>query len=1491
MRFRYFLFTLLGACCLVASDCGAGLAVRQVFREPCLARENVSAVASAPIDGAAWIGHPSDMDRTTVAVRPVFLKFRRDFTSDGTPLTLDVSADERFTLVLDGETILRGPDRGSPLNWTYKTVEIDLTPGGHRLEAVVWRLGEAGPVAQLSWRGGFILRASGAYDDQLTTGRAAWQVGRLDGLDFRSSQMAGTWGMGQNAWLSGTWLTEREPTRWEKPVTVRGAVTDWQGWRYGCRLPGWILYPTQLPLQRETVSSPGAFRAVGSFFGTNAVFAASDASDTRIAGLNALLRKGQAFVVPPRTAFRAAWDLGEYRCAYPLLRVAGGKGAEIRWGWAESARGPDGRKRNRTEIVGKYLEPFADGFRPDGTTNCLFSTPWFRAGRWCALEVRTGEKPLELRALALSETGYPLDQESSFACDDPFFAKLQDLCVRGLRRCCHEMLFDCPFFEQQMYPGDARVQMQVLPAVTRDGRMIRRALEIFDFNRRENGLVPMNYPSRAEQDSATYTMCWILALGDSANRFGDSPWLRARLPGLRLALSELERHAGADGLVDRLPGWSFVDWVGTWERGVAPGGASGGHDSSVINLQYALALKAAATVERVCGETAFATRWEQAAKRTGTAVARRFWDERRGLVADTPDMKTFSEHAQCLALLGDFLPSDRAERVFAGLVDGKGLSRCSVYFSYYLFETYFKFGRGDLFLEKLDLWRGYAALGLTTPLEEPETEARESRSDCHAWGAHPVHFLHAGLAGVTPLEPGFGRVRVAPSPGGLKRLTAKTPHPRGFVHTDLRFADGAAVGSVTLPDGVTGVFVWKGRTLPLQSGRNAIDTRSSRVALDDFRVGFELGFAGGAAVTERDFTLQSVRTNGVCSAVWTGTNGTVRATFRAAAGGWRYSGFTVEGAGRDLAYVTFPDVEVPRTGDARLLYSCANPSQGFIRRPDWAALKPGQSILMSEPVGFRFVSVLNGDGVSYYADNRDTRFRRCFNILRNGDAPGTARISTVWECPRTPSNRTRLEQPWDGILATFRGDWYEAAMIYKPWARAQFWARNAERRRAERPLKSREIGFWFWNRGLAEDVMAPVERFRRDAGVPVALDWYWWHHNPYDSGYPNYWPPREGEDAFGRAVRRMNDAGIRTQVYMNGLTWDRDDPSWEPDGAACALVNENGEPKSQAFNVYDRHRLAWMCTEAQPFRDRIARQVGKLEKAGLPGVYLDMISCGLNPGPCFNPKHRHAPGGVDGYVEGYREWLLSLKAKHPKMEFSSEEVSEGYLDVFDSFISLFASWERVGWLPAYPEGEVVPVFNALYHGLATVFGSYASIDGIPPWDPEWPDADRWTEERDWKALFPDQFAIELARTVVWGMQPTVHNFRLSAADDPRLADDYRFMVDTAKFYHANREFLYDGEMLAPGAFLCDRADVKFLCRGIYAKKGEYRTLVSRGLSTVLHSVWRAPDGRVAAILVNWTDASRDWRLDASSESLSGTLPPRTWRAVVLSDKPQKEVSK
>ena len=138
---RYPLTSL--AVVIVLAVCAFG-GVQRVFRPERFVRGDENVRTVQPIDDAAWIWEkappkwavgcigPGARKRRDV-FEPRFLRFRKAFTATDAPLRLDVSADERFVLLLDGKEIARGPHRGMPERWFYQSYEIGLEAGDNIL--------------------------------------------------------------------------------------------------------------------------------------------------------------------------------------------------------------------------------------------------------------------------------------------------------------------------------------------------------------------------------------------------------------------------------------------------------------------------------------------------------------------------------------------------------------------------------------------------------------------------------------------------------------------------------------------------------------------------------------------------------------------------------------------------------------------------------------------------------------------------------------------------------------------------------------------------------------------------------------------------------------------------------------------------------------------------------------------------------------------------------------------------------------------------------------------------------------------------------------------------------------------------------------------------------------------------------------------------------------------------------------------------------------
>ena len=804
------------SCAALAWAGGVGaFEVRQVLRPARYSRGDENVRVVQPADKADWIWMPGHevfgvaaygdawKERATAGKVPGwFFRFRNDFDSDGSSIRIDVTADERFALLLDGKLIAQGPLRGMVDHWYYQSYEIaDLAPGRHRLEAVCWQLLTAAPVAQLSYRGGFLLKAEGRYDEALSTGKGVWRVAPLVNTVMSDRGTSGSFGAGNQCRVTGTGLLNEEPAEgaWRQAVVVRAGVTDDRWWE---RTPGWMLFPADRPDQTYEVKTPG--RVV------------NDDHDL-----------AKPFVVPAHAELDLFWDLDDYYCAYPELETSGGKGAVVTWGWTESLRDGKGTKGNRDEWRGKsFSHVFADTFVSDGRDNAAFTTPWWRCGRWCRLTVRTAEEPIRVKKVAIGESRYPLDVGATFECSEPSVDEMVRISRRTMESCMHEMLFDCPYYEQQMYPGDTRIQLQILNALTADARMARFAMSVYDWSRRDNGMVAMNFPSRALQESCTYTMCWIMMFRDHLMWRNDLSFLRERMPGVRNALVGLAKYENAEGLLENLPGWCFVDWVKDWAKenpdfptGCAPGGEPGKGVSALNNLMYLMAVQSAAAVDLAIGEGEFSAVWERKAKRLQDVLLARFWVEGRGLLSDTDAKDCFCEHAQALGILTGVLTGNRRDRALEALVERRGLAPVSSYFSYYLFEALAQCGRGDVVMERFKTWSDYLAWGARTTFE---TQHRDSRSDCHAWSASPLYFLQSSVAGVRPAQACFRTVRIAPQPGRLSWMRVKTPTPRGLIMSDLAFKECECRGRIVLPGDMVGTYVWNGVEIPLCSGTNEV---------------------------------------------------------------------------------------------------------------------------------------------------------------------------------------------------------------------------------------------------------------------------------------------------------------------------------------------------------------------------------------------------------------------------------------------------------------------------------------------------------------------------------------------------------------------------------------------------------------------------------------------------------------------------------------------
>ncbi len=784
---------------------------------------------------ASWVTHPSAPLR-----EPLVLHFRRILTLAAAPSSyiVRVSADNRFILYVNGQRVGDGPARGDLTHWRYECFDLAsyLRPGQNLITATVWNWGVYAPIAQMSARTAFLLESEATGADAIST-PDGWQVEIEPGhraldrssVTQRAYMAAGPgeeidaalydWNWNTPSATSSNWVAVASP--------MRDSIYPGVNLAHSADSTGdnpWGLVPDQLPHMAYTPTSVGKIVRVVMPGGSNQLLIPTLEHPSPI---------------PPNTHFNILLDRQTLTTAYPLLTVSGGKGAQIWLTYSEALYDNHDHKGDRnaldyTDAQGvkhpRRALGLRDEFLPDGGANRVFEPLWWRTWRYLDIDITTADQLLTLDSLTAAFTAYPFEERAKFngvsPTSDPSLAsdlaKIWEISWRTASLDAHETYMDTPYYEQLQYIGDTRIQALISYAVTGDDRLARQALDAFNDSRIPEGITRSRYPSSLPQNIPTFSLLYIGMLHDFWMYRPDlDGFIANKLDGVRSILDWYAQFREPAGLVHETPWWSFIDWV--QDKQVIPIYSANG-ESCVTTLDYLGALDDAADLEKAVGDPVHATRDREKAGSVRTELYRRCWVPAGGLLADNPDKTVFSQQANILGVLYDVIPRDQQKDVLHKVLaiepgtTPNGVLSASYYFRFYLARALDHAGMADDYLASIQPWRQLLALHFSTWPEIPG----DTRSDSHAWSAHPIYDLLTLVAGIEPASPGFQSVRIAPHLGPLPSLTATYPHPNGMIQVDYHRQGKALDAAITLPAHLSGAFVYSGKTWPLHPGANHI---------------------------------------------------------------------------------------------------------------------------------------------------------------------------------------------------------------------------------------------------------------------------------------------------------------------------------------------------------------------------------------------------------------------------------------------------------------------------------------------------------------------------------------------------------------------------------------------------------------------------------------------------------------------------------------------
>lgn len=756
---------------------------------------------------AAWISVPETSENDYGVYY-----FRKNFELDKKPekFIVHVSGDNRYKLFVNGKQVSIGPARGDLHHWNFETLDIlpFLVQGKNTVSSIVWNDGEYRALAQITKRTGFILQGDGLIEEIINT-NTSWKGIRAKGYQAIKPEVLGFFVAPPGEFLD----MNNIPNGW-----MSNDFND-QGWKNSIS---------------NGIGNPKGVDAIGS---TSRMLVQSqipqmEYSKQRFQKLRTIVggeapsnfpEKTGNIQIPPNTKVEFLLDQTFLTNAYTVMEYSKGKNASVSFQYAESLYdNKTGEKNHRDEIQGKKIIGLKDSVVCNGLDNQNFTSLFWRTFRYINISIQTKDDPLLINDLYGIFSAYPFKNKTQFVTEDILLSRFLEIGWRTARLCAGETYMDTPLYEQLQYVGDSRIQAMISYYNSGDDRLSRQAINSLSQSRLAEGVTQGCYPSSGDNIISSFSLFWIGMLHDYYQYRPDADFVKTHLAGMRQILSFFDQYKNDDGTLNNSPYWNFIDWPESgrgWKKGVPPLNLNGGTASMDFLLLWAY--QWASHLEDDLGNKGLALEYSEKASKLQNSIRNKYWDAEKGIFADNVQKKNYSQHANTLAILTETVSGNQAKTVFEKLSSDENMTKASIYFQYYINQALNKVGLGNHYLDRLEIWKDYERLGMTTWGED--SNIKSTRSDCHAWSASPnIEFFRIVL-GIDSSVPGFSRVRISPNLGKIKKISGEIPHPRGSIKVNYVVDKNNSIKAVVdLPDEVSGIFQWNEKTEHLRPGRNNI---------------------------------------------------------------------------------------------------------------------------------------------------------------------------------------------------------------------------------------------------------------------------------------------------------------------------------------------------------------------------------------------------------------------------------------------------------------------------------------------------------------------------------------------------------------------------------------------------------------------------------------------------------------------------------------------
>ena len=397
----------------------------------------------------------------------------------------------------------------------------------------------------------------------------------------------------------------------------------------------------------------------------------------------------------------------------------------------------------------------------------------------------------EVRAVLLIRD---VPQVGSFRCDDERLNQIWKVGAYTVHLNMQEYLWDGVKRDRLVWIGDMHPEVSTINAVFGFNDVVPRSLDL------TRDITPV---TEWMNGISSYSMWWVLIHEQWWMHHGDRAYLAAQKPYLAALLKKLAALIGPDGR-EKIDGLRFLDWPSSPnQQGVTAG----------LQGLLVMTLESGERLMKVLDDAPTAALCAAAAARGRQVV---------------PAVNASKSGAALLALAG----MTDAKKTADDVLKVGGARNISTFYGFYVLQALAKAGATNPALDFISTyWGAMLDLGATTFWEDFDLDWTKDaaridelvppgkkdvhggygaycyigfrHSLCHGWASGPTAWLSENVLGITPLEPGFKRVRIVPQLGRLRWAEGAYPTPLGPIHVrHERQADGTVKSKIDAPAGI-----------------------------------------------------------------------------------------------------------------------------------------------------------------------------------------------------------------------------------------------------------------------------------------------------------------------------------------------------------------------------------------------------------------------------------------------------------------------------------------------------------------------------------------------------------------------------------------------------------------------------------------------------------------------------------------------------------------